>query len=600
MSGLDSGALFPKKPVIAFYPEVDCCPVCGGSLQTQKTWEKTAVTLDIGAFKAKETVLECPNDQAVFTSSTLRSLVPKGCTFGFDVIAYVGRALFVEGLNEQQITGDLKRRNVMISKREIGYLGRKFIVYLALAHRQSRQQLVNSMAKRGGYILHVDGTCEGGSPHLFCGMDGISSLVLDNVKLPSEKKELLIPFFKRIRRQYGTPIALVHDMGVGIMRAVETVFDGIPDFICHFHFLRDIGKDLLEKDNQVIINRLKKLKVRTLLRRKARYLGNKTELDPDLIADLKSSLEKGEMTSAALQHMPALVSYMIIHWIFESSHPSKGYGFPFEQPHLQFYLRLKTAYHSLESVSNVYLRGRAKDNRPFTQVRQFLQEVLSDEKLSAAAVAMKDKVEIFDRLREALHIAEPDGKNGLNDDGSEVDIRTVKEKTSAFRAYLASDETQKQTYAKMIEQLDKYWDKLFADPITVTSSSGQQKTIQPQRTNNILERFFRGEKRRSRKKSGTASLSKTLKHILADTPFVRNLENEEYRRILLNGCSDLAERFSQIDKKMVLEELKKAEASGDRIPKAVKAMIRQPDLPSQISQIFFNFGKKDANCLLPT
>ncbi len=152
----------------------------------------------------------------------------------------------------------------------------------------------------------------------------------------------------------------------------------------------------------------------------------------------------------------------------------------------------------------------------------------------------------------------------------------------------------------MIEQLDKYWDKLFADPITVSSSSGQQKTIQPQRTNNILERFFRGEKRRSRKKSGTASLSKTLKHILADTPFVRNLENEEYQHILLNGCSTLAERFSQIDEKMVLEELKKAQASEDRIPKTLKEMIQQTDLPSQISQIFFNVGKKDANCLLPT
>ena len=43
----------------------------------------------------------------------------------------------------------------------------------------------------------------------------------------------------------------------------------------------------------------------------------------------------------------------------------------------------------------------------------------------------------------------------------------------------------------MTEQIDKYWEKLFADPITVTSSSGEV-TIQPQRTNNIFERFFRG------------------------------------------------------------------------------------------------------------
>ncbi len=48
--------------------------------------------------------------------------------------------------------------------------------------------------------------------------------------------------------------------------------------------------------------------------------------------------------------------------------------------------------------------------------------------------------------------------------------------------------------------------------------------IQPQRTNNILEQFFRGIKRRGRKKSGMSSLSKLLKTTLADTPLVQNLK----------------------------------------------------------------------------
>ena len=600
VSRLNCCMLFPEKPVVEFYPESGRCPVCGGQLQTKKTWKKTVVTLDIGAFVAKETVLECPDDQTVLTSSVLRSLVPKGCTFGFDVIAHVGRSLFIEGLDEERIVMALKRRNVSISKREIGYLGRKFVVYLALAHRQSNLKLVDSMAKRGGYILHVDGTCEGDSPHLFCGMDGISSLVLDNVKLPSERKEVLIPFFKRIREQYGTPVALVHDMGIGIMRAVEAVFSGIPDYICHFHFLRDVGKDFLEEDNQVIVKRLKKMKVRHLLRRKARHLEKKIECNPSLIPEMKTSLETGELKSNSLHLMPALVAYTTIQWIFDSAHPSKGYGFPFEQPHLQFYFRLKTALRFLEGVSSVYLTGRPMDNRPFTQVRQFLQEALSAKTLAATAAAMQAKVKIFDQLREALRIAEPDGNKGLNDDGDDIDIKTIKEKVGAFRAFLVEDKRRKKTYAKMIEQLDKYWEKLFADPITVTSSTGKQITIQPQRTNNILERFFRGEKRRSRKKSGTASLNRTLKNILADTPLVRNLDNEEYHRIVLNGCSTLAERFAQIDEEKVCAEMKRTQANENRISSTLKAVIRKPDLLSQISDIFFNVSKEDANRLLPT
>ena len=48
--------------------------------------------------------------------------------------------------------------------------------------------------------------------------------------------------------------------------------------------------------------------------------------------------------------------------------------------------------------------------------------------------------------------------------------------------------------------------------------------IQPQRTNNIPERFFRGIKRWGRKKSGMSSLSKLLRTTLADTPLVQNLK----------------------------------------------------------------------------
>jgi len=128
------------------------------------------------------------------------------------------------------------------------------------------------------------------------------------------------------------------------------------------------------------------------------------------------------------------------------------------------------------------------------------------------------------------------------------------------------DHTQRACYfnvLEMIEQMDKYWKKLFADPLIVNTPEGPV-TIAPQRTNNILERFFRGEKRRGRKRSGTASLNKTLKTILADTPLVRNLEKEEYQKIILNGCTSLAERFSQIDDKIARDQLKQAEKNREK------------------------------------
>ena len=60
-----------------------------------------------------------------------------------------------------------------------------------------------------------------------------------------------------------------------------------------------------------------------------------------------------------------------------------------------------------------------------------------------------------------------------------------------------------------IKQLDKYWIKLFADPIPLTTTD-EILNIYPQRTNNLFERFFRGEKQRGRKKNGTAPLDKVF------------------------------------------------------------------------------------------
>jgi len=270
----------------------------------RKTRTKTVVTMDIGAFCAKETVLFCPHDQTIFASEQLRRLVPERGTFGFDVIVEVGLALFVRCRNNQEVMKELAAKNVFVSEREISYLGRKFIVYLALAHRQSRPHLRDLMARRGGYILHVDGTCEGDSPNLFCGLDGISELVLDTIKIPSEKKELLIPFFQRIKEQYGEPQALVHDMGRGIVTAVAEVFPGVADFICHFHFLRDLGKDLLLDEYSALQKRLRKLNVRPLLRQKAKYLERKFNPTSQTLDEIMASLESGTWQATSFEHIP--------------------------------------------------------------------------------------------------------------------------------------------------------------------------------------------------------------------------------------------------------------------------------------------------------
>ena len=571
-------------PTIYFYPQhISGCD----KVHVFKTREKKVVTLDIGALRAKEIILQCPEDKALYSCHELKALTPYRCTFGYDVIVYVGYALFVHCRSEKEIMKELAEKNISISDREISFLGKKFVMYLALAHRESRQRIRRAMAVRGGYILHLDGTCEGDSPHLFSGLDGIAELVLDNVKLPSEKADLLIPFLRQIRQQYGDPIALVHDMGKGILLATGEVFPGKPDFICHFHFLRDIGKDLLEDDYRRIRNRLKKLKIRTSLRQRAKALEKAIGIEDKAVHALKSGINKGEIEVPSFHQMPDLAAFTMIHWAFDTSGQLRGYGFPFDLAHLLFYQRLKMIYSVIEQIRDTPLRHENKTYKPLFQLFRLIKRIMDDATLNKSVAQIEERVKVFGDLRKALRIALPEGKKGLNDDGDDTDIKTIEERVKEFREQITNDShfSEKDHYRKMIQQIDAYWEKLFADPIPVDTPNGRV-FIQPQRTNNTLERFFRDLKRRSRKRSGTVSLTKILKTILSDTPLVKNLDNEQYLSIILDGCDTLEERFEKIDSNMVVEGLKKAKKKSERLHPELKKIIREPEFLEKLRPLF--------------
>jgi len=580
---MDTANLFEETPVLHFHPDNK---VAGrNDIKVQKSRRRTVITLDIGPFNAVETILVGP-DNRVYHSRQLCELTPQRCTYGYDVLVYVGRGLFCRNCSEAQLLEELAQRNVPISQREIGFLGRKFIAYLAIAHQQSHQRLRDHMALQGGYILHMDGTCEGDSPHLFTGMDGIAKIVLDNIKLPSEKAELIVPFLRQIRRQYGDPIALVHDMGSGILSAVKTVFEGIPDFICHFHFLRDIGKDLFEQDYSKIRTRLTKHKIRSVLRHKLKVLEKVVSNNPAGAHQLLTSLDGDRSEPLPVESMPELAAYAMICWVLDTSEQLDGYGFPFDCPHLIFYQQLRVLHDFVNEYSFSCCRTNTGNHRALLSLWRPLTSIVEDRQLTRSVLHMEEKLDCFKKLRKALAIAIPGDRKALNDDGLYADMNNIEEKVTAFREEIMTDKTlsKKDECLKMIEQIDKYWDKLFADPIVVNTPSGEV-TVQPQRTNNILERFFRDLKRGNRKKTGAISLNRTIKSILSDTPLVKNLGNPEYMRILLDGCSTLEERFEKIDSRLVLDRLKAERDKPGKLSPEMKKIVRFPDLPRKMMEL---------------
>ena len=575
--------LFASPPAVEFRPEQTHCPGCGTNFKVRKTRTRTVSTLHVGPFRAREVFLHCNSCGHTQRSDTLGALVPPGANFGYDVMVYAGKALFLRHRNEAEVVAELAQKNVRISPREVSLLGMKFVVYLALAHQRRAPELHADMQTRGGYICHLDATCEGGDPHLMSSIDSLSNIVLGNVKLPAEDEAHIVPFLKRLKAAFGVPLALVHDMGKGILAAVATVFPGVADFICHFHFLRDIGKDYLGPEYDTIRKRLSGHGISASLRYRAKQLKREMDANPAMIAALQHGLERVALPAEDFAFAPVVSAYTLIQWGLSAKAEGDGYGFPFDRPHLAFAQRLQHLNVQIERIQDIHLRGQWRDNTPYFKIHIALKPIMKDQALWKAVAAVEAKTIVFEKLRKAMRIALPSGPHGLNDEGGTGNIRTIEKNVKAFRAWLTrrKDYSQDRAAQKMIEQIDRYWEKLFADPITVQTICGPI-LIQPQRTNNILEQFFRSLKRASRRRTGNASSSRMLRTILAETPLVRNLENPHYIKIILNARPSLEAVFAEIEIDTLRKAFRDAQEDPERIPAKLKPIIAMSDFPEQL------------------
>ena len=223
------------------------------------------------------------------------------------------------------------------------------------------------------------------------------------------------------------------------------------------------------------------------------------------------------------------------------------------------------------------LKGKRKEKSLYDKIYRDLLPITKDSLLRKAAAKMEEKVNVFNQLREAMRITLSENKLGLNDKGDSSNMKTIEKAVEKFCNQLRKNKVYEKDegYQKMSRQIDKYWGMLFADPIIVETKTGRI-AIQPQRTNNISERHFRRLMRNYCKKNGFRRMEKTIRTMIADTPLVMNLGNEDYLDILLDGKT-LAERFAEIDAEEVREEMKRARSDAEMVSPKIKKIIKNPD-----------------------
>ena len=231
-----------------------------------------------------------------------------------------------------------KHGSIKLSAGTVSNLCYRFLLYLEALHLV-RSPYLKAVMQEHGYPLHIDATSEHGKGGLFVCMDGFRDWVLCAGKVESESEEHLKPFVERAIEIFGDPIATVRDLGPPGKNAVAFLAErGVPDFVCHYHFLGVIGEKLFDSPYALLRKLLRQSHVRPdlrqLLKEMKRYRGKDSK---------KERFGPGRIREDLLA---------LVHWVIEGD-GKKDAMYPFSLPHLKFFQRCRTAMQRADRKSVV-------------------------------------------------------------------------------------------------------------------------------------------------------------------------------------------------------------------------------------------------------
>ena len=526
-------------PCVEFAAEAEQCPVCTSDVQIQKSKRRTVITLQAGVFTAKEIRKQCSHNAThpVMCSEALSRLIKPRQRYAYDLIVHVGLARYLRGKQREEIRDELYReRGVTLSDGSISNLCDRFLVYFEALHLARAPQLRHAM--RAGYPLHIDATCEHGKGGLFVCMDGWRGWVLMAARIPSEHEDHLRPWVEKTATLFGDPIATVRDMGEGVAKAVASLrATGIPDFVCHYHFLAAVGKKLFEKPYRVLGNLLRRHKVqgdlRALLRELRRYR--------------KSKLFAGRFGPGPVrEELLALVL-----WILEGE-GKKALLYPFSLPHLEL---IQRGQQILNRAQCWLPTPRTQpERRAVSHLTSLVNRFERDARFAAAMLKLETGWQAFSELRDVLQLTNAELPNGkiryhqlefpaLEATRLEMIEHAAKEYQGELRERITNTNPSPATI--ILKYFEHYGDHLFGHPALRDEDGAIVAVVE--RTDNVPEHFFGAQKQKLRRRVGRAHLGRDLEDQPAQVALVANLQHLDYVQVVCGSLENLAPAFAELD-----------------------------------------------------
>jgi hypothetical protein len=492
-------------------------------------------------FEAVEVQKKCSVDSfhSVMKSEALARVVRSRQRFGYDLIVYVGLMRYLKKKQREEICEELfRKRAIKLSAGTVSNLCDRFLLYLEALHLVRSPYLKAAMQEHG-YPLHIDATSEHGKGGLFVCMDGFRNWVLCAGKIESESEENLKPFVEKTIELFGDPIGVVRDLGIPGKNAVAFLVQrGVPDFVCHYHFLGAIGAKLFDSPYALLRNLLRQSLVRTDLRQ--------------LLKEMKRY--RGTGPGCIREDLLALV-----HWVIEGE-GKKDAMYPFSLPYLKFFQRCQAAMQRAD-IWVPTPRSQA-ERRALRHLEGLMRRLEKDKRLQEAVGRLEKGWQAFTLARNSLRLTDAELPRG-DKRYQQIEIpalqaKRLKEIEKQVELYLkelrkiaGNESLTKPTtpHGIILKYFTKYRDQIFGHPVIIDDNGTVIAVVQ--RTNNVDEHFFGSEKQRLRRRVGRAHLGRDLEDQPAQAALAANLRHPDYVRILCGSLEHLHNAFANLDEQAI-------------------------------------------------
>jgi len=484
------------------------------------TYNRSIITLH-GAKTTRIKVLTCKNHPDECTSSqdaTKAPMIPK-CRTDMDVIILIGILRWRLKMKRYEIQSFLRTRGIYLSAGSISNRSLDFLLLFKQLHNTKKNEIKTLINRKGGMILHIDGTHRSGGRVVFVLQEGLEDIVIDADLIPSEAEDHVNPTLSKFKEVYGSPLVIVRDMAQGLRLSASNTFPKTPQQICQVHFIRNLEKDLVTEYHK----RLKSFIVKHKLTSRLRAF-RKSKIDYD---DGMKNLERCWVHVA--------VDYLL---------------YPIEK-HIKWISRpisYIVQYYRIKEVSNLVSRlisWNASNNvvhESLMRLDECLRSVLDDSDVFYYYSILEKTLEWLDELRDNLRISRETNLKDFSSEDIEVEdvLKSIRELLSRISEEGRELEGQYiKTASSINDAFESHWDELF-----VPNPIANGKQVMFRRHNNGLESSHRRTRKAIRERTGRSETNREMEQFGDLLAILSNLWNKTYQNEILHDVEYLSHSLS--------------------------------------------------------